>query len=82
MEPAGPAAHAFTVRIPEPEFSALKAYAFYSDASLNETVVRAVREFLVNHGGAEEIEALAERARDMYRAALERLSTPEAPNED
>lgn len=80
MEPPGPTAHAFTVRVPEPEFSALKAYAFYTDASLNETVVRAVREFLVNHGGAQEIEAMADRARELYRAALERLSTPDAPN--
>lgn len=79
MEPTGPTAHAFTVRVPEPEFSALKAFAFYTDASLNEVVVRAVREFLVNHGGAQEIEAMAERARALYRDALERLATPDDP---
>lgn len=64
---------ALTLRIPEDEHDALKLYAFLTNTSLNETVVRAVREFLLSRSD-ELFEESIDRLRAQYRVALDKLA--------
>ena len=73
MGPAADAVHAFTVRVDQSVHAAAKAYAALSGLTLSDLVDQALREFLVNHSDADEVEQMAERARTQYREAVERL---------
>lgn len=66
--------HTLTVRMPETEFDALRTYASVTGASMNETVIRAVREFLSSRGRVEEFESAVEKVRTHYRVALDKLA--------
>lgn len=57
----------FTARLAEPLYLELKNYAFFTDTSMNEVVVRALREFFDRNGPDERIDALVEQARRKFR---------------
>ena len=61
------------VRMPREEHEALKSYARITGASVNGTIVRAIREFLEGKGRLEEVDALLARARSDYAGALDKL---------
>jgi NRPS condensation-like uncharacterized protein len=63
-----------TVRMPKDEHEALRSYAFATGASMNDIVLRAIREFLASSGRREEFDALLTKARKQYRLALDKLA--------
>lgn len=63
-----------TLRLPDEEHEALRIYAFLTKTSVNETVTRAVRQFLATNGRNEEFEAALDRFRREYRIALDKLA--------
>lgn len=58
---------ALSVRLPVHLHRALRTYAFFMDESMNALVVRMVEAFVADKAVIAEVE----RARQMYRAALE-----------
>jgi NRPS condensation-like uncharacterized protein len=62
-----------TVRMPKDEHEALRGYAFATGASMNDVVLRALRDFLSGPGRREEFDALLSKARKQYRVALDKL---------
>lgn len=62
-----------TVRMPKSEHEALKIFAFHSGTSINEVMLRAMRNFLATEGRSEEFNALLQKARSQYRVALDNL---------
>lgn len=73
MPPKDAETRPFTTRLPEREYQALKAYAFFTGRPLGEIVVRAVREFLLNHGAEPEVDDGVEAQRRRLRQVLEEL---------
>jgi hypothetical protein len=67
------AAKTLTVRLPEDEHNLLRLHAFLSGASLNETILMAIRDFLASHSD-ELFEKGIERIRTEYRVALDKLA--------
>jgi hypothetical protein len=63
-----------TVRMPKDEHELLRNYSFATGTSMNEVVLRAVREFLAGPGRRDEFESLLSRARRQYRVALDKLA--------
>ena len=63
-----------SVRLPEADHEALKAYAFFTGVSMNAVIVRAVRGHLGGDGRAEEVEANVERALARLRAGLDGMT--------
>jgi hypothetical protein len=61
------------LRLPEDVYIALKGEATYTERSMNEIVVEAVREHLADAERRAEIDEAAERVRRRYRQALDRL---------
>lgn len=62
------------VRVPRDVYEALRTYAYATDTSINESVVRAIADFLATQGRRDEVEAFLQRARKQYRGALDRLA--------
>jgi hypothetical protein len=62
-----------TVRMPKEEHEALRIFAFHSGMSINEVMLRAMRNFLATEGRTEEFDALLRKARSQYRVALDKL---------
>lgn len=62
-----------TVRMPREEHEALKIYAFHSGSSINEVVLRAVRNYLATEGRSDQFDKLLKKARVQYRVALDKL---------
>lgn len=69
-------ARPFTTRLPQREYEALKAYAFFTGSTLGDIVLQAVREFLVNHGRDTAVETAVEERRRRFLETLERLTEP------
>jgi hypothetical protein len=66
---------AMTLRIPREEYEALRTFCFVTHAaSVNDVVLRAIRDLLATKGRAEEIEALLKRTTERYQIALEKLA--------
>lgn len=66
---------AMTLRIPKDEYEALRTFCFVTHAtSINDVVLRAIRDLLATKGRAEEIEALLKRTTERYQIALEKLA--------
>ena len=64
-----------TVRLPRQEYEALRTYTFLTNASQQDVLARALREFLTAHGSrGEEFDALFDRAREQYAVALDKLA--------
>lgn len=64
---------AMTVRLPAEVHEALRAVAFAGGGSLNDLVLRAVGDFLLDKGRRETVDAMAARVREQYRVALDKL---------
>jgi hypothetical protein len=62
------------VRIPKEVYDALRTYAYATDSSINEAVLRALADFLASRGRQEEVDAFLKGARKQYRAALDKLA--------
>jgi NRPS condensation-like uncharacterized protein len=62
-----------TVRMPKEEHEALKIYAFHTGSSVNDVVLRAVRNYLATEGRSDEFDKLLNKARAQYRVALDKL---------
>ncbi len=68
-----PDLHVFTARLAVEEYEALRSYAFLSNVSINEVVVRAIRELLRREGKEEAVNTLVEQARSKLRATVDNL---------
>jgi len=62
------------VRVPKDVFQALRTYAYATDGTINEAVVRALVDFLAVRGRQEEVDAFLKGARRQYRVALDKLA--------
>ncbi|HEY8202964.1 MAG TPA: hypothetical protein VII47_16645 [Actinomycetota bacterium] len=72
-EEGGRALQQVLVRLPKEEHEALRSFAGLTGISLNEAIIRAVREFLAGEGRREEFDALLARAKSQYEVALDKL---------
>lgn len=59
------------VRLPVDDYRALKGYAFFTDTSMNDVIVKAVQAFITEH--REHFEAMLAQARTDYRVTLDKL---------
>ena len=66
--------HQLPVRLPDDVYLALKAHATYSERSMNDITVEALRALLGDNTRRAEIDAAADRVRKKYRRALDRLA--------
>lgn len=62
-----------TVRMSAEEHEALKIFSFHTRISINEVMLRAMRNFLATEGKGKEFDALLRKTRDRYRSALDKL---------
>ena len=62
------------VRVPKDVFQALRTFAYATDSTINEAVVRALVDFLAVRGRQEEVDAFLKGARRQYRVALDKLA--------
>lgn len=66
--------HQLPVRLPDDVYVALKAHATYSERSMNDITIEALRSHLGDGTRRAEIDAAADRVRKKYRRALDRLA--------
>lgn len=62
------------LRLSEPEYDALKVYAFFTKTSMNEVLRAALAEYLLSHAD-DEFDAIVGGAQSKYRLALDKLAT-------
>lgn len=62
-----------TVRMSAEEHEALKIFSFHTGISINEVMLRAMKNFLATEGKSKEFDALLRKTRDRYRSALDKL---------
>jgi NRPS condensation-like uncharacterized protein len=62
------------VRVPKDVYAALRTYAYATDSTINDAVLRAVVDFLAARGRQEEVDAFLKVARRQYRVALDKLA--------
>jgi len=61
------------VRLPEPEYDALKVFAFFNKVSMNDVMRSALTAHLAAHAD-NELDAIVNNAQSRYRAALDKLA--------
>lgn len=66
---------AMTIRLDDDIYEALRAHAYATRTSMNETVNRALKDFLAGAGRREHVDALIEDARGRYRTTLDKLAS-------
>jgi hypothetical protein len=64
---------AFLVRMPAEEHQTLRIMSATTGRSMNDLMVRAVREFLAGVGRDEEFEAASAKVGERYRSVLDKL---------
>lgn len=64
---------AFTVRLPKDEYEALKAFALYTDATMSDVLLRALREFLAADDRERDIDDMLREARARIRRTVQRF---------
>ena len=64
----------FPLRLSKEEHAALRGYAHATDTSMNDIARRAVREYLAGSARREHVLAAADKFRDQYAIALEKLA--------
>jgi hypothetical protein len=64
---------AFSVRMPAPQYEALKGFAYFTRTSMNEIVSRAVTEFLTGPARDEFNAAVVADTQERYRDVLDKL---------
>jgi hypothetical protein len=62
------------LRLPEDVYTALKAASTFTERSMNEIALEAIRAHLAADHRRAEIDAAASKARTKYRRALDRLA--------
>lgn len=70
---AKPEKQVVTVRMPKDEHEALKTFAFHTASTVNEVVLRAVRNYLASEGRSQEFQTLLKKSQARYRVALDKL---------
>lgn len=63
-----------TLRMPRDVYEGLRALSFATETSINELVLRGVRNYMSQEGHRELVEAAATRVREQYRVALDKLA--------
>lgn len=61
------------VRMSPEEHEVLKIFSFHTRTSINEIMLRAMKQFLATEGRSKELDALLRNARNRYRNALDKL---------
>lgn len=61
------------VRMSPEEHDALKTFSFHSGISINEVMLRAMRQYLATQGTSQEFDELLKKSRGRYRSALEKM---------
>ena len=64
----------FVLRLPTDEHEGLKIMASVTGQSMNDLVVRAIREFLAGSGKREEFEKILTKVSDRHRLVLDKLA--------
>lgn len=64
----------FVLRLPVEEHEGLKIMASITGQSMNDLVVRAIREFLAGSGKREEFEKILSKVSDRHRLVLDKLA--------
>ena len=67
-------AQTLTIRVPKDVHEALRTTAFATDTSINDLVLRAIRDFLGNEAHRRKVEGFLRKAQGQYRVALDKLS--------
>jgi hypothetical protein len=62
-----------TVRLPAEMAEALRTYAFVTNTSVNDTVKKAVADYLEQHGRPEAVRAAFESVLSQHQVALDKL---------
>lgn len=62
------------VRVPRDVYDALRTYAYATESTINDAVLRAIVDFLAARGRKEEVDAFLKGARKQYRVALDKLA--------
>ena len=65
---------ALTVRLPGELHEAVRTLAFATESSINEVVVRAIRDYLSGEGHRQAVDRFLRRAQTNYRVALDKLA--------
>lgn len=63
----------FTVRMPRGDYETLRTFAFVTDRSINDVVIKSIRDYLSTTGKSEEFRDLVSKARGQFRVALDKL---------
>lgn len=66
--------HQLPLRLPDDVYVALKAHATYSERSMNDITIEALRSHLGDENRRAEIDVAADRVRKKYRQALDCLA--------
>ncbi len=61
------------VRMSSEEHEVLKVFSFHTGISINEVMLRAMRQFLSTEGRSKELDVLLRSARNRYRSVLDKL---------
>ena len=64
----------FVLRLPMEEHEGLKIMASVTSQSMNDLIVRAIREFLAGSGKREEFEKILTKVSDRHRLVLDKLA--------
>lgn len=62
-----------TVRMSREEHDAFKIFSFHSGISINEVMLRAMRNFLATEGKSKEFDEVLRTTRTRYRSALDKF---------
>lgn len=68
-----PGTTSLTIRLPDEMADALRTYAFLNETSVNDTVKRAVVDYLQQHGRADVMRAAFEKVLADHAVALDKL---------
>lgn len=63
-----------TVRMPTDEHQALRNYAHFSNTSINDIMLAALRTYMTDHQRDQDFETYLEEARTTWRGALDKLA--------
>lgn len=61
------------VRMSPEEHEVLKIFSFHARISINEVMLRAMKQYLATQGTSQEFDELLKKSRGRYRSALEKM---------
>lgn len=71
---ARPDLQQLNVRVPRDVYDALRTFAYATEGTINDAVLRAIVDFLASQGRQEEVDTFLKAARKQYRVALDKLA--------